>query len=350
MRDPIALHQKFESIVVELFELMGMLPVEVEGDKGWDFTAARRYAVEIKYYRTARPQLGLIKRAAAAVTAIATSRDLHPILVVSCNLTGQQRLLIEQEFGLTVFDRIDLLISASRFEELAKKLAPLLEDESGEGLPADEGRDVGATLLQTSTRDGSTSPSRQAQPSIDNVRPPSTEGYDLCQELHALACGTKTWRKFEDLSERVVDYLFGEHFLEKSRQKITDDGLSRYDLIARATPQTDFWAFIINEVQSRYVVFEFKNYCYKIGQGQILTTEKYLLGHALRKCAFVFSRSGASPSADKMARGAVREHGKLIIVLNDDDLCSMLHMKDSGSDPTDYLFQCADKVFMTLSR
>jgi hypothetical protein len=348
MKDPVALHQKFESVVCELFSLMRIGKVDREIVRGWDLTVADRYAVEIKFYRTARPQFGLVKRAAALLAAATARSGLRAVLVVSCNLSGQQRLVLEHEFGIRFFDRTDLLITASRFGDLSSKLAPLLEVESGEDSAVDGGRDLAASLSGADT--STVPPSAQQSSDGMNASSPPTPGHDLCQELRALACGTKTWRKFEDLSERIVDYLFGEHFLEQSRQKVTDDGLSRYDLIARATPQTDFWSFIISEVKSRYVVFEFKNYCHKIAQGQILTTEKYLLGHALRKCAFVFSRNGASVSADKMARGAVRENGKLIIVLSDDDLCSMLHMKDAGSDPTDYLFQCADKMFMTLSR
>ncbi len=349
MRDTIALQQKFESIVSELFGLMKIGLVEHHDKEKWDITVASLYAVEIKYYRTVRPQFGLIRRAAAVLVEMASKSHLHPILVVSCNLSGQQRIILEHEFGVRLFDRCDLLVTSSKFEKLATKLAPLLEGDFKEEVPVYTGLDIPTNLLAFSPS-GIATPVQQAPSKPPFVPSPSTVGRDLCEELHALACGKKTWRKFEDLAERIVDYLFGEHFIEKSRQKITDDGLSRYDFIARTTSQTEFWNFIINEVRSRYVVFEFKNYCYKISQGQILTTEKYLLGNALRKCAFVFSRNGSSPSADKMARGAVRENGKLIIILSDDDLCSMLHMKDGGSDPTDYLFQCADKVFMTLSR
>ncbi len=106
----------------------------------------------------------------------------------------------------------------------------------------------------------------------------------------------------------------------------------------------------MEEIGSRYVVFEFKNYKDEITQQQILTTEKYLLSLALRKVAFIFCRKGYSDSAKKMLDGALRESGKVIFVLNDRDLEKMLEMKDSGSDPSDYLFDKADELFMKLSR
>ncbi|MGY3404184.1 hypothetical protein ACVWZV_000297 [Bradyrhizobium sp. GM5.1] len=52
--------------------------------------------------------------------------------------------------------------------------------------------------------------------------------------------------------------------------------MSFFDLVARVNSEHDFWRAIVNHFQSRYVVFEFKNYRKRIKQGQILTTEKYL--------------------------------------------------------------------------
>src|SRR5439155_1803167 len=100
----------------------------------------------------------------------------------------------------------------------------------------------------------------------------------------------------------------------------------------------------------RYILFEFKNYKEGIKQGQILTTEKYLLGKALRSVAIILSRKGAEESATAMAQGAMRENGKLMLVLNDDGVCKILHMKQRGEDPTDFLFDIADNFLLTLPR
>lgn len=81
-----------------------------------------------------------------------------------------------------------------------------------------------------------------------------------------------------------------------------------------------------------------------------MTTEKYLLGKALRSVAIILSRRGADESATQMAQGAMREHGKLMLVLNDDGVCEMLHMKQRGEDPTDFLFDMVDNFLLTLPR
>lgn len=107
---------------------------------------------------------------------------------------------------------------------------------------------------------------------------------------------------------------------------------------------------MIDHLDSRYVLFEFKNYSEKIKQGQILTTEKYLFERALRRVAIIFTRAGADPHAMSMAQGAMREHGKLMLVVDDEKVYDMLHMKERGEDPTDHLFDLADEFLLSLPR
>ncbi|WP_038490995.1 hypothetical protein [Collimonas arenae] len=106
----------------------------------------------------------------------------------------------------------------------------------------------------------------------------------------------------------------------------------------------------MDHLHSRYILFEFKNYREKIKQGQILTTEKYLLEKGLRKVAIVLSRRGADENAFKMTQGAMRESGKLILVLDDDQVCNLLESRQRGDDPSDLLFDMADKFLLGLPR
>ncbi|WP_299772422.1 hypothetical protein [uncultured Pseudoteredinibacter sp.] len=46
----------------------------------------------------------------------------------------------------------------------------------------------------------------------------------------------------------------------------------------------------------------------------------------------------------------MREHGKLILALDDEAVCKMLHMKEEGEDPTDFLFNLTDDFLLSLSR
>lgn len=183
------------------------------------------------------------------------------------------------------------------------------------------------------------------------VPPPGAdEGAGLCRELWKLGRGKKHWKTYEQLCERILRYLFPNDLSGWHRQKRTDDGLNRSDLICRLSPTTDFWSFVDSQLASRYVLFEFKNYNAQIKQGQILTTEKYLLPPALRRLGIILSRKGADRSAQLTVAGAMRESGKMMLILDDDDVCDLLHAKDRGDDPSDLLFQLSDDFLMRLSR
>lgn len=85
-----------------------------------------------------------------------------------------------------------------------------------------------------------------------------------------------------------------------------------------------------NFFNTKYIVFEFKNYENKISQNEIYTTEKYLYDTALRKVAIIISRKGANDNALIAAKGCLRENGKLIICWSDNDLIRLMEIKDKG--------------------
>ena len=92
---------------------------------------------------------------------------------------------------------------------------------------------------------------------------------------------------------------------------------------------------LVQHYNSHFVVFEFKNYTEKIDQNLIYITEKYLFAAALRNVAFIISREGFSDSAKFAAEGCLKEHGKLILDITNEDLIKML--KSPDDNPADYL-------------
>jgi len=110
------------------------------------------------------------------------------------------------------------------------------------------------------------------------------------------------------------------------------------------------WRMLVERFNSQYVIFEFKNYGGRITQGEIYTTEKYLFAKAMRTTAIIVSRKGADKNALAACRGALREHGKLIINLSVDDICKLLALRDADDDCNAYLFQIVDDMLMKLER
>lgn len=102
---------------------------------------------------------------------------------------------------------------------------------------------------------------------------------------------------------------------------------------------------------TKYIVFEFKNYKEKITQREIYTTEKYLYKKALRSVAIIVSREGASRNALLAAKGCLRENGKLILCLSDKDLNELIHIKEKGEQPTAEFFEAMlDDILIHLEK
>jgi hypothetical protein len=339
--DKMKIYQQFEKLVAEILRANEFIIEDylANQDLGYDFSASlaqTRYLVEVKYYRTARAQVSLIESAAARLqSSVGLGGQSKGMLVVACNLQPELRVALEEKFGLVFVDRVDLFIWAARAPDLADELNALLEDRY---LPREsmKGRTAQEIVIVEIPR----------KPAF----PPDTKGTDLCRELRALKKGKASWSAYEKLCDKILRYLFQNDLHGWHTQKRTDDGLSRFDYVCRMLPNTDFWSFLIDHLNSRYVLFEFKNYSGKIKQGQVLTTEKYLLEKALRRIAIILSRNGAEKNAVSMTQGAMRESGKLMLILDDDIICNMLHMKERGDDPTDLLFELADEFLLTLPR
>ena len=341
---------EFESLIKEVFRYQKFSVSDenrrIHSDKGMaelDFAATlqnKKYAVEIKFYRQSSQNTSLLKRAAKQLLRLMSIFNIpNGILVVSSHVRLEHIEEIEK-LGLYVISRSDIFDMASGSVELTEKLSALLQDRN------DSTSEARKYFKE--------SKSKHSKPVDISVRNEFlnfiSDKTCLYSELKKIPSGKKGWSDYEKKCTEILKYLFDLDLTGWKNQQRTDDGLNRFDLLTRIRTVSDFWLFICNELNSRYVVFEFKNYKLKINQGQVLTTEKYLHQRTLRSVAFIISRKGLSDNALKFSQGAMREHGKLIITLTDADLCKMLNMKEKGDDPNDYMFEKVDSFLMSLPR
>lgn len=332
---------RFERFVENILQRRGfeVSTHPIQGDGGFDLVAQKnrqKWAVEVKYYRTGRAQPSLIQAALLRVVIASTPEEFqHGMLVVSATVPEDLKSAMEKRHGVTIVDRGILRSWVADHVDLSDQLEALVESTTTQG-----------------SRDERSYFNLELVPKRDTVRDSDRTklGASLCQELRALPKGKSTWKKYEDLCERILKFLFPKDLHGWHKQKRTDDGLHRYDFVCRIHPSTDFWQFVISDLNSRYALFEFKNYTSKISQGQVLTTEKYLLERGLRRMALIFTRIGADENAKKMVQGAMRENGKFMLILDDEIVCEMLHHRDGGGDPSDILFERADDFLLTLPR
>lgn len=343
MEKRVSPEQRFERLVKRILEESSFQVEFLEGtaDRGFDFLATLGgqsvWAIEVKFYRTKRAQPFLLEAALRRLAAATSERSIGGLaLVVSCVLADELRQVLEGRYGVAIVDRDELLRIASRSPALIQELEVLVELD-----PIDT-----PTVLSINRAFWE----RDSTPLASGKEVIDIQGTLLCKELMSIVPGRGAWHEHEKICERILEYLFPSDLTGWRKQQTTDDGLSRFDLICRVRPATEFWKFVIEHMFTRYVIFEFKNYSHQIGQGQILSTEKYLLERAFRRVAIILTRRGQDTNALRMTQGAMRESGKLILVLEDKDICKMLHMRERGDDPTDYLFQTTDDFLMSLPR
>lgn len=164
--------------------------------------------------------------------------------------------------------------------------------------------------------------------------------------------GTALSIQYEKLCTRVLKRLFSDDLTLWQEQAKSNDELYRFDLICKIKRDNhkDFWEMTENHFHSKYIIFEFKNYSGKVTQMEVTTTARYLYTKALRSVAIIVSPNGFNEHADKAARGALREEGKLILALTNAELVQLLQMQDNGDDPADYLSDKLDALLIDLEK
>lgn len=277
--------------------------------------------VEIKAYRPlSKPSMSVIEEALKQLEKVLepSNKFQNGILVISTYLDQERYNKIHPNIEIWDLDKI--LSLAKDFPDIHNKIIDLFELDPSYKIAIETVNDL-----------------MEAKKIIDKI--------SLIPE------GRNNASKFEDWCIEALKYLFFEYLTGWQEQSSTMDGLHRRDLVCRVKDsKTEVWQFISHTLRSRYIVFEFKNYTDEIMQREIITTERYLYPMALRNCAFIISRKGVSPSAQNVIDGAMREHGKLIISLSEQDLINLLEGKDKGEDPNVYLFDKIDKFLMGLNR
>ncbi|WP_368268294.1 hypothetical protein [Enterobacter cloacae] len=303
------------------------------------------FIVEVKFYRSERENVALLTRAAS--TLLRNSRLLNKtdrLLIVSCFVSPDIKESIKEVYGVIIYDRHDLLKLAIVNARLSSQLNIFLE-------PSKDEINIDIEISGT-PKVGVEFDKLNIEKILKNNDLYSLELKNESQKLKTELLGTPCGdgAPYEEVCTKILKFIFDFQLSGWHSQLSTFDSLYRYDLVCRVKSNTDMWNFVINEMKSRYVVFEFKNYCNPISQQQILTTEKYLSPKSFRSVAFIISRKEVSDSAERMCQGAMREHGKLIINLCDQDLIAMMDQKVNTLEPSDHLFNLVDKFLLGLPR
>lgn len=268
------------------------------------------------------------------------------LLIVSSNIPSFQKDEIYKRYRIIVWDIENLVFYCKNKFPLLKKLSQItyFPIEHIKGQPSVEAET--AKLLLTSIVDKH----------LEDAETEINKTELLIQKLTNCTPGRGNSREYEKICEEILRHLFEANYFNRlTNQHKTNDEHFRMDLIGalKTTQNNDesmhpLWQMLVQHYNSHFVVFEFKNYTDKIDQNLVYITEKYLFAAALRNVAFIISREGFSDSAKFAAEGCLKEHGKLILDISDEDLIKML--KSPSDNPADYLLTKLEEFLMGISK
>ena len=253
-----------------------------------------------------------------------------PILVVPNKVPQSQKTICEKEYGVHIWDVANLLWIFESFPDIKTEFIATL-DFSIEHIEPEASTPV----------------------IIPNDSDTSSKELGWKEKLLRIAPGQEQFSKYEHVCTDILKYVLGDYLTLWAEQQKSNDGLYRFDLCCKikSGADQDFFDTIKHYFNTKYIVFEFKNYTQKITQKEIYTTEKYLYEKALRKVAIIISRSGPDEHALQAAKGSLRENGKLIICLSDNSLLEMIDIKDRGEqEPAEFLGAILDDLLVHLEK
>lgn len=328
--------------------------------------------VELKFFRARRVSTELIVGAAELLEDTRQEFDAdYALLITTARVDDLLRARFSRYERLFIidFDGLTELLQAD--PELADEFQLLLRETAMLGSESTDRVQTSQTpmldKIRISHHGAGKPPPRPPSPPRSRGSPDRSRGASLCRELKAIGSAVPgaskketnaRARQFEAKCIECLLFLFSDSLSAPAAQKTSHRRRNIVDYIARLQPATAFWTLLLSDFGARYIVFEFKHYRKRITQGQILTTEKYLYLAARRSVAIIISRSGSDPGALEAARGALREHGKLILSLTVEDVCTMLHAKDAAMgdgesglvDVEKPLFDVLDDMLMRIDR
>lgn len=303
------------------------------------------YYIDIKFFRSRSIPATTLRDAANKLAYyLSEMSDGTGLIAVNTIVPLKIKDEISNEFGILIWDRETI------YNHLTELSIDLREQFEQLLVAAQQGTETYSVFsgIEVSSALSNDPVTGKIKPIYKKI--PENKGQQLLEELKLIQCGRAEWSKYEKKCFEILKFLFDNDLTLWEKQNRTEDGLSRFDLICRVASVDDYWKTLVKSFNSRFILFEFKNYCDPIDQGQIYTTERYLYNKGLRSVGFIIAKKGGSKNAERAAKGALKENGKLILILSDDDLGKILKLKDNNGSPNDYLSNLLDKWLISLSR
>lgn len=324
---------QFEKFVGQyLKEKFSTVETSEERDIWGDFQVNRRdnkIHIEVKIYRNKNVEYGNILRICQQLSIKDLDTQDSFILIVGNIVKKEIKQKCRDEYGIFIWDIANVLFLFDEFPNIKNEFVALLNYTINEIEP------------------------EEPVPNMIEGTHDETGGNNLYKRLEHIKPGVKEFQSYEKVCIEILKEVFGESLTLWAEQRKSNQGLYRFDLCCKIKhgENQEFFDTVKRYFNTKYIVFEFKNYAELITPKEIYSTEKYLYKTALRCVAIIIARKGASERALTAARGCLRENGKLILCLSDEDLIQMMDIKlKEQRKPAEYLSDMLDDMLINLEK
>lgn len=324
---------QFEKIIKTYFTKKGVAPIKADEnvDRLADFqfeTDAGIFKVILKFYSGDVGTETKLLAVGERISSITLADNENYIIIVGNIISTKLKERMKRDFKIHIWDVKNLLWLFEEFPGIKSEFVSLLSYTISGVEP------------------------QETELNIFEKKPQKLYNLDLQERLRKIRPGKEEAQNYEILCAEILRYIFSEDLEFFEEQKKSNDGLYRFDYCGKIKVGqiNKFFDTVRNFFNTKYIIFEFKNYSDEITQKEIYTTEKYLYEKALRRVAVIISRKGANVNAHRALRGSLRESGKLIICLSDEHINKLIEIKSNAGSPGDMLEDMLDEMLMELEK
>lgn len=170
---------------------------------------------------------------------------------------------------------------------------------------------------------------REGKPSSENV---------LISKLRGTAAGKKYAAVYQSVVGDILELLFCPPLTKPLSEHSDGTKANRRDFILPNYADAGFWRSIREKYCADYIVADAKNYSKRVKKNDVLQIANYLKERGAGLFGLIVSRNGGDSSGCAVTlREQWLAHGKLIVVLDDEDLEFMLRAKADQRQPEELI-------------
>ena len=165
----------------------------------------------------------------------------------------------------------------------------------------------------------------------------SVRSDELIAKLGSIPSGAPSASEYQRTVLEILNFLFEPELIDGQIEVKTIDGTERRDIVFTNDSDATFWDFVRNEHSALYLMFEVKN-TDSIGPAALNQTATYL-GDRLGRLGFIVTRQPADEAQMRKAFSIYNDSTprKIILIVSNADLCTMLKEKSSGKSPMKHI-------------